>query len=275
MLVAERTSRVLQSSAVQRAPAGVAEIVAALKSVSILATMGLGMRWGYRSEGAYHATPTMMFTAGGLRSLALVWQSSCRKTGCLPDKLSLCRAERWDIPASYMSLSGLQGVLVAMPDLILTRQFGRATRSVIARHRIRAASLGYDVGPHRALLPAGVDAADGAAHYAKGRGLRGNGLSRFLPRRQQRTRSGDCQEEIRMAKACHQPGPSAALSGGVAFLSFPWPIVPIVDGPLALGHFLCWIFWHVAAYEWRVVSAIICRPQESPRPLRCRACTPF
>lgn len=183
MLVAEQNrAGDVATSAVQRAASRSSAELVALES------------YPFSQQGVVQALPniaakarsgnaqTLMFTAGSEGALPLLAEL-LPQNGLSPQKFQFAGLTRWDIPASTMSLSGVQGGWFTLPDPGLMRQFEARYTGSYGEAPHPVASLGYDaVAAVGALLRAGGANALAAQRITQGSGFAGvTGVFRFFP----------------------------------------------------------------------------------------------
>jgi len=183
MLVAEQNQAGdVATSAVQRAASRSSAELVALESYPFSQQGVVQALPDIASEARSSNAQTLMFTAGSEGALPLLAEL-LPQNGLSPESFQYAGLTRWDIPASTMSLSGLQGGWFAMPDPSLTRQFEARYTGSYGEAPHPVASLGYDaVAAVGALLRAGGSDALTAQRITQGSGFAGvTGVFRFFP----------------------------------------------------------------------------------------------
>ena len=183
MLVAEQNQAGdVATSAVQRAASRSSAELVALESYPFSQQGVVQALPNIASKARSSNAQTLMFTAGSEGALPLLAEL-LPQNGLSPQSFQYAGLTRWDIPASTMSLSGLQGGWFALPDPGLTRQFDARYMGSYGEAPHPVASLGYDaVAAVGALLRAGGSDALTAQRITQGSGFAGvTGVFRFRP----------------------------------------------------------------------------------------------
>ncbi|MBV0913961.1 penicillin-binding protein activator [Anianabacter salinae] len=130
----------------------------------------------YRSSGA-NALFLTSGTAGALPFLAQLLPEQ----GLGPEDAQFIGLQRWDIPATALELSGLQGGWFAVPDPALTQQFEQRYMTAYGEAPHPIAGLAYDgIAAIGALVGSGDSSALSGAALTQAQGFAGvNGVFRL------------------------------------------------------------------------------------------------
>lgn len=105
------------------------------------------------------------------------------ENGAGPDRIQWMGLQRWDIPASALTLPGLQGGWFAVPDRALATNFSQRYISTYGQPPLPTAGLAYDgIAAIGALIQSGETDALTTTGLTRGSGFAGvNGIFRLLP----------------------------------------------------------------------------------------------
>ena len=118
---------------------------------------------------------TLLFTAGSEGALPLLAEL-LPQNGLSQERFQYAGLTRWDIPASTLQLSGLEGGWFTLPDPGVMRQFEARYTGAYGEAPHPVASLGFDaIAAVGGLLSTGGADALSAARITQGNGFRGAG----------------------------------------------------------------------------------------------------
>ncbi len=175
---AENKGRDAIVSAVTNAGGSVADVSSFELSQNGVVQAVPGIVSAHRSSGAN----SIFITSGTAGALPFLGQL-LPENGLGPDDTQYIGLQRWDIPASALSLSGLQGGWFAVPDPALVQAFDQRYMAAYGAAPHPIAGLAYDgIAAIGALVGSGNrDALTGAA-LTQGQGFAGvNGVFRLSP----------------------------------------------------------------------------------------------
>ncbi|SUZ32109.1 hypothetical protein ROE7235_01862 [Roseibaca ekhonensis] len=181
MLVAEQNQAgEVATAAVRRAASRSAADLVAVQSYPFSQQGVVQALPGITAQARSGNAQTILFTAGSEGALPLLAEL-LPQNGLSPQTFQYAGLTRWDIPASTMQLSSLQGGWFALPDPSLTRQFDARYMGSYGQAPHPVGSLGYDaVAAVGALLRQGGSDALTAERITQGSGFAGvTGVFRF------------------------------------------------------------------------------------------------